>query len=342
MSKMTDKNTKAQILDAYNQLLTQIKTQNSAIHDPAAEVKAKKTNETLASAATTVGQSVEDQIAELQKSMQSVLVNLSGSFADKVTEYKTVEEAIAIKKAELKEIHEIEAEAFSLAALINTKKELSDKFDAEAAEKRAAYVADLEAIRAEINESRANFQKEIAEEKAKLEKERKREKEEYEYSFNRDKQHKVDALNDQLSSARKKFEEEKAAEQKELDLTREELDEKEAEISIREEKLDELEAAVAALPAKEAQLKEEIEATIKAQYAKTEAIKENSIKSRFEVEKKVYENKIEMLEAQFKAEQQKSAELAVKLDAAYDKIQSMAIATTNRPVVEYRSQSENK
>jgi len=342
MAKMTDKNTKTQILDAYNELLTKLNTQANAKHDPAAEVKAKKVSETLDGAAKTVSESVEDQIAALQKTMQSVLVNLSGSFADKVKEYSTVEEAIAIKKAELKEVHEIEAEAFSLAALINTKKEISEKFDVEAAEKRAALQADLEEIKSQIAEARASYQKQLVEEKTALAVERKREEEEYEYNFNRSKKQREDALNDQLAQQRKNFQDQKDAEQKELDLVREELDEREEEVSAREEKMDELEAAVAELPAKEAQLKSDIEAAVKAQYSKTAAITENSIKKHYESQELVYKSKLEMLENQLKEANLKNAELAEKLDTAYGKIQDMAIATTQRPVVEYRSQSESK
>lgn len=343
MAKLTDKNTKTQILDAYYKLLSELEDQNAAKHDPAAEVKAKKTADTLKSAATTVGQSVEDQIAELQKSVQSVLVNLSGSFADKVKEYTTVEEAIAVKKAELKEVHDIEVQAFTLAALVNTQKELTDKHNNDFEVTQGKYNADLLEIKKQIADARETFAKELQEEKAKLNVERKREREEYEYNFNREKQKNEDELNDLLAERRKNFADQKAAEQKELDSTREELEKREEEVEAREEKIDELEAAVAALPEKESRIKAEAEASAKAQYDKMGAIKEASIKKHYESDAKVLQSQLDSANAQLDSEKATNAELAKKLDAAYEKIQTMAIATTQRPTVEYRSnQNESK
>lgn len=343
MTKLTDKNTKAQILDGYNKLLAQLTEQANTKHDPAAEVKAKKTADTLSGAATTVSQSVEDQIAALQKTMQSVLINLSGSFADKVTEYQTVEEAIAIKKAELQEVHNIEVEAFSLAALVNTKKELANQFDEEAAEKRAQLQADLETIQTQISEARTSYQKDLQEQKEAVAKERKREEEEYEYNFNRNKKQREDNLNDQLAQQRKTFNDQKAAEQAELDAVRAELDKREEEVEVREEKMEDLEAAVAELPLKEAQLKESIEAELKSKYSKNAAIAESAIKKSFEANEKIYQNQIAMFEAKSKSDEAKITELQTKLDSAYEKIQSVALATAQRPsAVEYRPSGESK
>lgn len=342
MTKMTDKHTKAQILEAYYKLLENFNENASLKHDPAADVLAKKTTDTLSSAAKTVEQSVEHQITELQKTMQSVLINLSGSFADKVKEYSTVEEAIAIKKAELKEVHDIEVQAFSLAALVNTHKELADQFNVESEETRNRFNAELSEIKNEIFNAKELHKKELQEEKGRLEVERKREQEEYNYNFERTKQKNEDDLNDYLKSERKTFEEEVRQVEKEQLIRENEINEREEDISIREEKIGEFEAKIAELPLIEAKLKEDIEASIKAQYDKTAAIKENAIKKHYESDARVLQSQLDSLQAQFESERTKNSELSEKLDTAYEKIQAMAIATTNRPTVEYRTSGENK
>ncbi|AEO93527.1 gp268 [Bacillus phage G] len=342
MTKINDKMTKAQIIEKYNELSKQLENLAAGKHDPAAVLKAKQEGEVLNNAKLTVQQSVESQIAELQKSMVGILGNLSGNLAEKIQEYNNLEEAIELKKAELKEIHEIEVKAFALAALINTQTEISEKFDAEAAQKREELTEALNQLRADINEERTKFRQEIAEEKAKLELERQRDEEVYEYDFNRRKQQREDSLNDSLQAARKKHNEELVAKEKAINELEDAVSLREEEVSQREAKMAELEAKVAALPEKEAEIRKEAEAAAKSHYDKVFGIKESALKKEYESKETVYESKIQMLQDQLTSEQAKTAELSEKLDKAYGKIQDVAIATANRPSVEYRSSGDNK
>lgn len=320
-------NTKQEIFDAYNTLLGQIKEQNSAKVDPVAEVAAKRTGETLTKAEKTVSLSVEEQIASLQKNVAGALANLSTSFAAEITAFQNVQEAIKLKQAELKELFDIEAEAFTLAALVNTNQVVKDEFEAEMAEKREEAKNQLAEIQKSISEARANFEAELKAEKASIAQERAREKEVYEYEFKRTKQKNLDQLRDELAAERKEFEAELEETNAELAAREKVVSEKEAAIEIREEKMEDLEAKVAAFPEREATIREEATKEGRAAEAKTAAIKESYLKKEYEGQRAIFENKIEMLEAALKAEQAKNATIADKLDEAYEKIQAMALAS---------------
>lgn len=327
--KMNESHTKKQILDAYAEVVAQLKASESSKLDPQKEVARKEATETLSKAAETVSVSVEDQIANLQKNFSGVLINLSNSFSEEINKFNNLKDAISLKEAELQELFGIEKEAYSLAALVNAHQELSTKLDVELAERKANAEAKIVELQKQAEEIRVNLQKEIADMKANRDLDRKRDKEEYEYNFAREKQIAKNALNDELAAQRKSFDANLEVLRDELTKDEAAVSTREAMVSEREAKMTDLEAAVAAFPAKEAQIRAEVAEQVKKDEARTAAIKDSYAKREAENQKTIYENKIELLEATLKSEQVKGAELAAKLDAAYEKIQAMALASVD-------------
>lgn len=322
-------NTKQQIFDAYSKVLKQLEDAQNQKLDPAREVAAKKTIETLSKAEETASKSVEDQIASLQKNIAGILGSLSNSFSVEIEAFNNLKDSIELKKAELKELFDIEREAFTLAALIDTNREISIKQDAENAEKLAKALAELQTVNEEIKQARVNLAEEIQNEKDKLKVEREREKEEYEYSFKRTKQLEKDKLADELAQERKEFEEEFEQIREGLLKDQAALDAREENVSQREEKVEELENLVASFPAKEEQIRSEATEKAVKDAERTAAIKESYAKREAASQKEIYENKITLLESSLESERVKNAELSAKLDAAYDKIQNMALASVD-------------
>ena len=75
----------------------------------------KKQSEKILDAVSTFKpQTVIEEIGALQNSLQNTLAGLSAQISIKLEQMKNVEEAIAIKESELKELYEINAEAISL------------------------------------------------------------------------------------------------------------------------------------------------------------------------------------------------------------------------------------
>ena len=333
-------NTKKEILSMYDELLEQLNNQQAGVHDPKAEVKAKNDSNVLSKAQQLSNQDITEQIAHLQKNMANVFNSLSSDFAEEMNKYNSVKEAISLKQAELKELFDIEKEAMTLTALVNSNKAFQEKYEKEMEDKKEQYRLELNNIQNQIKEEREKFNLAVKEEKQKIELEKERLQEEFEYNFERSKQKRFDDLNDELQAQKREFENATNLKEKELEEKEKELLQRENVVNVKEEKIESLEEQVAALPLKEAEMKKELEESIKAQYAKTEAIKENSIKKHFESEKNVFENKIAMLQESLDRKNDENDKLSNKLDEAYNKIQQVAIATANKPT-EYRSNNQD-
>ncbi|MDF2533848.1 MAG: hypothetical protein K0R18_5 [Bacillales bacterium] len=327
--KVNESNTKKEILDAFQASMQRIQELEGQKLDPAKEQTAKAQTATLTQAAKTASTSIEDQIASLQKNVAGILGNLSNSFSEEIKNFNTLQEAIKLKEQELKELIDIEKEAFTLAALVNTRKELAAKFDAEQAEKQAAAYTNLADLNDQMAKLRIDTQAEIKQLKADAEQTRKREQAEYTYDFNRKKQQDQDALTDELNLQRKSANESIATQNSQLAEKEKALNERTSVLETREEKMDELEAKIAAFPEREAQIRAEVEDRTRKDEARTAAIKDNYVKKQAESDKALAETEIKMLKESLADEKVKTAELAKKLDEAYGKIQSMALASVN-------------
>lgn len=329
MTQVTKNSTKDQIYAALQDTIKQLQAVQAGKVDPAGEVAAKKTAQTLDKASATVEGSVADKIAALQKNIVSVLGGLSGQLTEEIETFNNLQEAIKLKEAELKEVFGIETEAFALAALINTQNDQRDKFAAEMDEKRTVARSDLDELNKQLQQKRFEIQTETAELKAAAQKERQRDKEQYDYEFNRDKTIAKNALKDELAAERKEFDEQIEAERKEFEEEKEELADREDAVTAREAKMADLEAKVAAFPDREAQIRKEVEDQTRKDEQRVAAIKDSYAKKDAENAKAILDNKVEMLEKALLAEQAKTAELSNKLDTAYEKIQNMALASVS-------------
>ena len=248
LPKVTERDTKATILGAYNKALAKIQQLESGKMNPAALLEAK---EVAAVVKTVEGVSsegsIEGQIVGLKKNMADILDNLSNGIAEQLDTYNKVKKAIEVQEEKLQELFGIEAEAFALVALVNSKEELEAEYDEKMKAKKLEAEAELNAIIKAGQEQRLTIQKELKEQREELEKERKREYEEYIYKFNREKREREDALTDELNAKRKTFEEEVKAVRASLDEEGKELNKREDAIEERESKVDELEATIAQL-----------------------------------------------------------------------------------------------
>lgn len=327
--KVNENNTKKEILEAYHAVTERLKEAENQKLDPLKEQKNKTTLQTLSQAAETASASVEDQIASLQKNVAGILGNLSNSFSEEIKKYNTLREAIKLKEEELKELIDIEKEAFTLAGLVNTRKEMSAKFDADHAQKQEEYTAALNEIVQEMNQLKLDTQAEINKMKEAARLERVREQEEYHYNFKRKKQQDFDTLNDELEEVRKNATQNIDAQYAKLAADQKDILEREKAVETREEKMEELEAKVAEFPIREAEIRAEVEEKVRKEEAKTAAIKENYAKKQAENEKLVSDAEIKLLKESLQEEKNKNAALAEKLDKAYEKIQGMALASVN-------------
>lgn len=307
MTKVTSKNTKDQILEAYNTAQEEIKRLKEGKTTTAEIVKAK-------------------EIKEVKENAKEI-IDLGILNDDVKDKYTALLKTVDLLEKEIEELYSIKKEADSLEALINANKDKDRELDIKYAAKVNEINDDLIAKKTEVDkktkEMNADFEKikttlqaDFQEEKAKLVKERAREKEEFEYKLKRDR-----AIEDD------KWEDEKAARERALA-------ERELVVAEKEAAVDELNITVESLKAllvtMETENKEKVDAAFKD--GKDKAGREYGIqKSMIEKEanwnKEKLEEKVKSLEEALESEKVAHKVTAGKLDAAYVQIQDIATKT---------------
>lgn len=307
MTKVTTKNTKDQILEAYNLAQEEIKKLKEGKTTTAEVVKAKEIKE------------VKEKATEI--------INLNILNEDMKDKYTALLKTVDLLEEEIEELYSIKKEADTLEALINAGKDKERELDANYSTKVEEINAFLVAKRVEIskatselNEEHAKLKAELKanleEEKANLKKERAREKEEFEYNLKRVRQKDSDA-----------WEDEKA--EREAELAKKELDvaEREANIEEMETKVKELNEHIASLNDKLEEVKEAAFKEGKDKATREFAIQKAMIEKESKWAKERFEEKIAGLEKELANEKESHKVTAEKLDAAYAQVREIATKT---------------
>lgn len=339
MTEITKKSTKDEIFTAYQRALQTIQELEENKSNPFNVMIEKNESKIVAKAdQLSEEQVLEIQIHDLQKSFSLILNDLSLKLSDKFTEYNDVKEAIQIQEKKLKELFDIEKEAFSLVALVNAKKEIEQNYDIAFGEKKTKAEKELQDIIEQAKLLRENLLRELKEQKELVMKERKREEDEYAYEFNRKKQKAQDELDDLLIDQRRKFNDEVVKVKTELDSKEQFLNEKESILVKREGMINSLEEQISKFPEKEAQIKKETEGKIKGILTTEFEREKNFIKKEAEHEQKILQSQIDMLKEQLDKANAQNLEMSKKLDFAYNEIKEIATrtidSTSDKRVVE--------
>ena len=318
--KLTPTNTKQEMLAAYNSLLKDLEEKQGGELKPEKKIEEKKTKEAVQVAESSTAEGVGKAIAALKLEIGKTLTGISDQLEGEVSRFVAIRNAIGAKEKELAELYEIEKSAMSLAALIEAQNQKRQEFTAEMEEKK-------DSLRQEIDSTRAAWKKEqeehdgaVKERDAAEKKRQTREKEEFDYAFKRDQQ-----------TVTERFAYEKAKLEKELKEKKEQL---EQELQTREAAVAAKETELSDLRKQAAQFPKELETSV------ARAIKETSerltleAKSREELLKKgaegernVFTARIEALEKTTKDQSERVTALTKQLEAAYQKVQDIAVKT---------------
>jgi hypothetical protein len=318
--KLTLSNTKQEMLEAYQAVLKQLEAQREAELKPEKRIEEKKAKEVIQVAESLSSEGVAKEISNLKIETSKTLAQISDRLEEEVNKFRAIQSAIALKERELQELYEIEKSAVALAALIESQNQKRESFESEMAEKKEALSQEIEALRAEREKEKNDYETEIKERDVAEKKRRDREKEEYEYSFKREQK-----------LAKDRFEDEKAKLEKEIQIKKEqmqgELNEREKVVAEKEEELNELRKKVNFFP-------KELETAV------AKAIKENTdrlnleaknreelAKKEFMGERNVLTTRIESLEKSVKEQNEQIAKFSQQLEKAYQQVQDIAVKT---------------
>jgi hypothetical protein len=318
--KLTATNTKQEMLQAYNALLKELEEKREGELKPEKKIEEKKAKEAVQVAGSLTTEGVAKEIANLKIEIGKTLTRISDQLEGEVNRFVAVRNAVTVKEKDLGELYEIEKSAMSLAALIEAHNQKRQEFTAEMETKK-------EALRQEIDASRAAWEKEqeehdaaVKERDAAEKKRQARENEEFEYAFKREQQ-----------SATDRFTYEKARLEKELKDKKEQM---ESELKAREAAIAEREAELNNLRKQVVQFPKDLETAVgRAVKETTERLlleaksREELLKKENEGERNVFKTRVESLENTVKEQGERISVLTKQLEAAYQKVQDIAVKT---------------
>ena len=311
--KLSDKNTKQEMLEAYRAVVRQLEEKRAAELQPEKRLQDKRAEEAVAAATDLTPDGVERALGNLKVDIGQNLAGIAERMAAEVTRFKAVQKAVEAKEQDLRELYEIDKVAASLAALIEAQNQKRRAFETELAAQKENLAREIETTRTEWEKEKKNHELEVRERDALEKKAREREKEEFAYLFKREQQAARDKLND-----------EKAALEREIFVKREsaakELAEREKAVAAQEKEMADLRQRVAAFPK---ELESAVDRVVKEATERLKAdakTREELLRKEFEGERNVAAARNEALEKMSKDLSDQNAKLAKQLEAAYQKV----------------------
>lgn len=317
--------TKDVIWKAYKKVREALEGKAGSVSNPKADLEAKRKNEIVGKVDKLDSvEGIEISIGSLKRAIGSSLDAISADLVTNIKDFQDVQEAIKVQKAKLKELFDIEEEAYALIALVNTKEQLAADYDASMEAKKKELEAVLSDLKDKISQTREDMSKAIKETQAQADLENKRKQEEWEYEFARTTKQKEDELQDRLHESQKTFNREVDSTRKALAVEREELQKTAQELEAKQDYVTGLENKVVTLEENtELKVAEAIHNTETKLTNEFNRDKEFLVKGAKQ-EQAILEAKVEGLESQLADAKVKESDLTAKLEKAYNEIREMA------------------
>jgi hypothetical protein len=317
MSKVvSDKSTKTEILDAYNELLAKNREQKAA--DQKAVKKESEEKEVVKSAAQN---SVEDTVKKLAGLKLEIVKSIDGLEERLISEYKRfteLQQAISIQSADVKEMYGIQTEAGSLTALILAQREIKENFEDEMEEKKADFESDMAQKKLQWKKEQEEFEFTRKERDAQLKKERQRDEEEYTYNLQLKRKKEADIYEATKAALEKELAEKKARMESELT-------ERESVVSSREKELEDLRSKVDAFPKELEKAIKDTEKSVAERIEFKYKFQTELAAKETEGERKLNKQIIGALERKIAEQEEQIRQLAQKADDSILQVQTIAV-----------------
>src|SRR5690554_5674875 len=126
---VSEKNTKAQILGAYEKLLKKVEEKSN---DNPREVQQRTENtQTLIKASEASGEAIINEIGRIKAAFTSSLETVASELTEERKKLETIQNAISIEEKRLDDLYGLSATADSFSALLLAQKEQKEQFEQE-------------------------------------------------------------------------------------------------------------------------------------------------------------------------------------------------------------------
>lgn len=294
MAKISNSNTKVEILQAYEDLLKQIqqeRQQNSAL-----QRELEKKQSTVERVAERSKEGATQSLKQIREMLGKQLDAIEAGIAQEQANFEELKQAIVIEKEELQELYKIKKEAESLDALIIASKKAKEQLDTENEEERSKLKEEIEALKLQW----------------------KREQEEYDYNLKIKRRKEQDEYNEKKIKQEKELAEAKAAFEKSIS-------EREKAVAENEAELNQLRKTVEQFDSKMEKAVADAEKAITARLTKEFEYKQQLEVKDLQAELKLRDQMIESLNAKVKEQQELINTLSAKSDNASQQVKDIAM-----------------
>ncbi|MBI5788950.1 MAG: hypothetical protein HZA78_08870 [Candidatus Schekmanbacteria bacterium] len=315
--KLSSKNTKEEMIKAYEDLLGKYESNASKVADKKAEIKAVAEKTIVEKASAHTIETIVKDTAALKLNIGRMLDTLAGQLGEEANNLSEIKQAITIESKNLQEIHDIKIAADTLADLIQAQEERKWTFEAEIAEAEQKAKTELAKRRAEWVKEQEDHDLSIKERDAKVKKDREREQEEYQYSLTQSRKKEKAAFEEEQAALKKALLEQKLTQEKNFA-------EREALISAREKEFAALKTKVEASPAELTAAVDKAEKAAKSAAENQAKVQAQLLAKETEGDKRVAELKISALEEAITKQTAQVQALTKQLGDAHVQIQNLA------------------
>ena len=316
VDQITEKNTKSQILQAYNEAVMKLKELKQ--EDRKSIKKKEEETKIVKEASDNSVEKIVNGISRAKIDIMNSLDEVSEKLTSEFRKLDDLQNAIKLETGYLEEIYEIKANADSLSALLLAQKEKKTNFDTEIESKRTAFEEEMLQKKLQWKLEQENYESLKKERDIQLKKNREREEEEYNYNLQLQRKKDTDIYNEQKDKLENELMNKRSA-------TEKELNEREVSIAARENELTQLKLKVEQFP------KELEEAISKTEKSVGERI-EQKFKHQSELAQKEMDGErnlnkqiINSLESKIKEQAEQIKQLTQKVNDSGQQVQSIAI-----------------
>ena len=327
VKKVSPSSTKAQILEAYDEVLQQLQEK---VADNPKELKEREEKQKLVEKATAKNEpEISKNISSLKTNVTEVLDKIEENLLNEHKRLSEIQDAIKVEKKNLEDLYGISANADTLAAILLAQKEKKQQFEEEMVQKEKDLIDSLDTKKITFEEVTAKakdqweaekieIQSGLKEEKERIAKERKREEEEYQYNLKLNRKKEQDIYEQKKANQDRELVEKKAAFEK--------------EIVEREKAVLETEVELKTLRQKAEQFPKDLEKAVK----ETEKQVAEALESQYKFEKellaketegelKLGNQTINTLENKIKEQENQIKQLSQKADSSEKTVKDIAI-----------------
>jgi len=313
---VSEKNTKAQILEAYEKLLKKVEQKSN---DNPKEVQQRKQDvQTVEKATKTTEGDIEAQIAKIKSEFVAALEIIEKELADERKKLETIQNAIRIEEKRLDDLYGISVNADSLSAILLAQKEQKEQFEQEMAARKEELSSQIVQTRAAWEKEKAEHEAVLKAEKENLAKMRRREEEEYTYTTQQKRKKEEDEYLQMKNRQEAELKERKIAFEKEVAEREKQLKESENELASLRAQAESFETKLSEAIQK---AQAETEKRLQSVYAYEKELRQKEVEGIINLK----DHQIQTLQSKIKEMEQQLKEASAKVDVSEKTVKDIAL-----------------